>query len=531
MDRNQAKQEIENGSAVLGIEFGSTRIKGVLIGSDFTPIAEGAHEWENRYENGYWTYTEQDILEGLQSCYRSLKQDVNEKYGIVLNRIAALGISAMMHGYLAFDSEDSLLVPFRTWRNTTTAEASAKLTELFHYNIPQRWSIAHLYQAILNGEEHIGRIASINTLAGYVHYLLCGERVLGIGDASGMFPIDIKTKSYDAAMLASFNDVIKEQVPWKIEAILPKILPAGEKAGVLSEAGAKLLDPSGDLQAGAVMAPAEGDAGTGMTATNSVRQRTGNVSAGTSIFGMVVLEKDLEHVYEEIDLVTTPDGSLTAMAHCNNCTSDINAWVRLLEEFSVKAGGTLDRGAIYTALFEEALKGDADCGGIVSYNYISGEPITHCEEGRPLLTRTSDASFTLANFMRAQIYSAFAVLKIGMDLLTKNEQVKIDRMYGHGGLFKTKGVAQRFLAAALNTDVSVNETAGEGGPWGMAILARYALEEHAPALPDYLDQQVFAGTAGETVHPLAEDAVGFEAFMTRYRNTLDAEKAAIAGMR
>lgn len=526
-----AKHEIESGKAVLGIEFGSTRIKGVLIGSDFTPIAEGSYEWENKLRDGYWTYSMDDVTAGLQSCVRSLKHDVKEKYGITLKSFAAMGVSAMMHGYLAFDQNDRLMVPFRTWRNTTTAQASRELTRLFHYNIPQRWSISHVYQAILNEEEHVSSIHSINTLAGYVHYLLCGKRVLGIGDASGMFPIDVTTKTYDPEMIRAFGELIKDRVSWKIEDILPQILLAGQEAGVLSEKGALLLDPDGDLQPGAVMAPPEGDAGTGMTATNSVRQRTGNVSAGTSIFGMVVLEKELDNVYEEIDLVTTPDGSLTGMAHCNNCSSDLNAWVKLLEEFARAAGSDISRGDIYTALFNEALKGDADCGGVVNYNYISGEPITKCDEGRPLLTRMPEARFTLANFMRAQIYSAFAALKIGMDLLTVNEGVKIDCMYGHGGLFKTPGVAQKFLAGALNTDVSVNETAGEGGPWGMAILARYALDRPAQSLPDYLDEVVFRDTQGETCHPDEKDVEGFAAFMRLYRNTLEAEKAATEGMR
>ncbi|MCR5031725.1 MAG: FGGY-family carbohydrate kinase [Lachnospiraceae bacterium] len=526
------KSFIEEGKAVLGIEFGSTRIKAVLIDDQNTPIAQGSHEWENRLENHIWTYSLEDIWEGLKDCYRDLTEDVKKQYGAEITKLAAIGFSAMMHGYLAFDEKEELLVPFRTWRNTITGEASEKLTALFDYPIPQRWSISHLYQAILNKEPHVPQVAFFTTLAGYVHWKLTGKKVLGVGDASGMFPIDTDTKDFDKGMIAKFDQAIAgEGFNWKLEEILPKVLVAGEDAGTLTAEGAKLLDPTGKLQDGAVICPPEGDAGTGMAATNAVARRTGNVSAGTSVFIMAVLEKALSKVYSAIDLVTTPSGDLVAMVHCNNCTSDINAWVNLFDEFAKASGHLVSKNDLYTMLFEKALEGDKDCGGLLSYNYFSGESITGFEEGRPLFVRTPDAAFTLANFMRMNLYSALGALKVGMDILFKEEKVELDKLCGHGGYFKTEGVGNRIMAAAANVPVSVMETAGEGGAWGIALLAGYSIwNKDNEDLGVYLDNKVFAGQKATVVEPDPADVAGFDAFMKRYVATLPAEKAAVENL-
>lgn len=525
---SEMKNFIDSGKAVMGLEFGSTRIKAVLIDEAHNPIASGSHEWENRLENGIWTYSLDDIWTGLRDCYSDLVKDVREKYDTDLVKIGAIGFSAMMHGYMAFDKEDELLVPFRTWRNGITGEAAAKLTELFNYNIPQRWSIAHLYQAILNGEEHVKDITYISTLAGYIHWKLTGKKVLGVGDASGMFPIDPETKTYDADMLEKFQNLVAEKnFAWKIQEILPEVLVAGEDAGTLTEEGAKLLDVSGMLKAGCPIAPPEGDAGTGMAATNSVAQKTGNVSAGTSIFGMVVLEENLKNVYEEIDLVTTPDGSLVAMVHANNCTSDLNAWVGLFKECLESFGMKVNPDDLYGTLYRKALEGDADCGGLLSYGFLSGENITRVEEGRPMFVRTPKSNFTLANFMRSHLFTSLGALKVGMDILLKKENVKIDTIFGHGGLFKTKGVGQNFLAAAIQAPVSVMETAGEGGPWGMAVLAAYMLHKaEGENLQDYLNDKVFGENEAITVAPDEKDVAGMEVFIERYKKGIPVEQAA-----
>lgn len=521
---------IENGQALLGIEFGSTRIKAVLIDENHNPIASGDFVWENRLENGFWTYHQDEIWQGLQESYRNLKNDVQEKYGVKLTKIAAMGFSAMMHGYLAFGKEDELLVPFRTWRNSTTGPAARELSELFAYNIPERWSISHLYQAILNGEEHVPDITFFTTLAGYIHWQLTGEKVIGVGDASGMFPIDPKTKSYDAVMLDKFADLIQDKgYDWKLPEILPQIRLAGEPAGLLTKEGALLLDPTGDLKAGVPIAPPEGDAGTGMVATNSVKQRTGNVSAGTSVFAMIVLEKELNNYYPEIDMVTTPDGSLVAMVHANNCTSDLNAWVGLCKEVLTTFGMDVSGDELYGTLYRKALDADPDCGGLLSYGFLSGENIMKCEEGRPMFVRLPGSKFNLANFMRTHLYASFGALKVGMDLLLKQEQVAIDTIYGHGGIFKTKGVAQNFLAAAIDTPVSVMATAGEGGPWGMAVLAAYLIHKNdGESLEDYLASKVFADAKGDTVAPNPEDVAGFASYIDRFKSTITAEQAAVA---
>ncbi len=524
-----AKKLIEDGKAVLGIEFGSTRIKAVLVDENNNPIASGSHEWENHFENGVWTYPMDEIHAGLKSCYKDLKKDVSEKYGVKLTRLAAVGISAMMHGYLAFDKNDELLVPFRTWRNTITEEAAEALTKEFNYNIPQRWSISHLYQAILNGEEHVPNVAFFTTLAGFVHYKLTGRKVLGGGDASGMFPIDISTGRYDAAMIKKFDELVAPKgFSWKLEDILPEVLSAGENAGTLTEEGAKLLDASGNLKAGIPLCPPEGDAGTGMVATNSVAKRTGNISAGTSIFAMVVLEKDLSKVYPEIDLVTTPDGALVGMVHCNNCTSEINAWVNMFKEFYELMGQTPDMNELFTKLYSVAMKGDPDCGGLLSYNYVSGEPVTGFADGAPLFVRKADDKFTLPNVMRMHLYSAFAALKVGLDILFKEEHVEVDEMLGHGGYFKTPEVGQSFAAAAIHAPVSVMETAGEGGAWGMALLASYMADKSdGMSLGKYLSDVIFAGNKGSRLEPKDADIEGFEKFMDTYRKGLAIEKAAV----
>lgn len=522
-----AKEAIKAGKAVLGIEFGSTRIKAVLVDGSHTPIAMGTYDWENRLENNIWTYSLEDIRKGLQGCYKSLADDVEAKYGEKLTTLGALGFSGMMHGYMPFNAEGELLVPFRTWRNTMTEEACKKLIPVFHFNIPQRWSIAHLYQAILSGEEHVKDIAFFTTLAGYIHWKLSGEKVLGIGEAAGMFPIDSTIMDFDQKMLDQFDDL--HHFDWKLRDILPKVLVAGESAGVLTAEGAKLLDPTGTLQPGVPMCPPEGDAGTGMVATNSVAVRTGNVSAGTSIFAMVVLEKAMQKVHEEIDMVTTPNGMPVAMVHCNNCTSDLNAWVNLFGECTESFGVKVDKNELYGVLYRKALEGAADCGGVTAYNYFSGEPITGLDAGRPMVVRTPDADFTLANFMRSHLYSAVATLKIGMDILLKEEHVAVDSLMGHGGFFKTPVVGQRVMAAGMNAPITVMDTASEGGAWGMAILAAFMKEkETGETLSSYLNDKIFAGQTGTTLQPEPEDVKGFEVFLEEYKRLLPAEKAAVA---
>ena len=523
----EVKDWLEQGKGILGIEFGSTRIKAVLIGEHHEPVASGSFGWENRLEDGVWTYRQDDIWNGLQQCYKNLQEDVQNKYGIVLKKFASIGFSAMMHGYLAFDAQNTLLVPFRTWRNTMTEQAAEDLTKQFAFNIPQRWSIAHLYQAILNKEEHVADISYITTLAGYVHWMLTGEKVLGVGDASGMFPIDSETIDYDVTMLEQFEALVADkQYGWKLQDILPKVLRAGENAGQLTQEGAKLLDPSGNLQAGIPLCPPEGDAGTGMTATNSVAVRTGNVSAGTSVFAMVVLEKALKQVHMEIDMVTTPSGEPVAMVHCNNCTSDINAWAGLFRQFAGLFGMELTDNELFTKLFEAADRGAADCGGLLSYNYFSGEGVTAFDQGRPLFVRQPDAAFTLENFMRTHLYSALATLKVGLDIL-REEQVQIDNMYGHGGFFTTKGVGQSVMAAAMDSPVSVMETAGEGGAWGIALLAAYMTEKtEGESLAAYLQEKVFAGNTGTKMEPDAAAVEGFRTFLEQYKKGLAIEKAA-----
>ncbi|HSJ86191.1 MAG TPA: FGGY-family carbohydrate kinase [Anaerolineales bacterium] len=532
MDRNEIQKVIEDGRTALGVELGSTRIKAVLIGEDHTPIASGSHEWENRYEHGIWTYSLEDVWTGLQESYRQLHSEVLEQYNTTLRTIGAIGFSAMMHGYMAFDRDGNLLVPFRTWRNTMTGQASEKLTDLFEFNIPQRWSIAHLYQAILNTEPHLQNISHLTTLAGYVHWKLTGQKVLGVGEASGMFPIDSETKDYDPRKIELFNECLKaENLSWKLEDILPKVLVAGDTAGVLTEDGAKLLDPTGQLQAGIPLCPPEGDAGTGMVATNSVAERTGNVSAGTSVFAMIVLEQALSRLYPEIDMVTTPTGKPVAMVHSNNCTSDLNAWVDLFHEFTRALGVELSESKLYEMLYKQGLMGEADGGGLLAFNYVSGEHITHLEEGRPLFVRTPESRFTLPNFMRVHLFSALGALKIGMEILFEREQVKIDKILGHGGFFKTKEVGQKIMAAAMNVPVSVMETAGEGGAWGIALLASYMLHKAKnEPLEAYLSDKVFAEENGTTLAADPVDVDGFMTFMERYKKGLVIERAAIAGL-
>ncbi len=524
-----AKETIEAGRAILGIEFGSTRIKAVLVDEANVPIAQGSHEWENQLVNGLWTYTTESIWFGLQSCYADLRANVLKKYEVEIEHLAAIGISAMMHGYMAFDKTNKIQVPFRTWRNTNTGAAAAELSSLFKFNIPLRWSISHLYQCILDEEPHVPQITFLTTLAGYVHWKLTGEKVLGIGDASGMIPVDPKTKTYSAEMVSKFNALIApKKYKWKLEDILPKVLVAGQNAGYLTEEGVRRLDITGHLQPGVPFCPPEGDAGTGMVATNAVKPRTGNVSAGTSSFSMIVLEKDLAKPHEVIDIVTTPDGSPVAMVHCNNCTSDLNAWVGIFKEFQELLGVPVDMGKLFGTLYNNAMTGDTDCGGLVSYNFISGEPVVGLAEGRPMLVRHALDKFNLANFMRANLYASVAVLKVGNDILFNEENVKVDRITGHGGLFKTKGVGQRVLAAALDSPISVMETAGEGGAWGMALLAAFLVNNAAKRnLPDYLEDVVFAGNQGEEIAPTSEEVEGFNRYLKNYMRLLPAEAKAV----
>ena len=527
--KSDAKSTIQAGKAILGIELGSTRIKAVLIDQENKPIAQGSHTWENQLVDGLWTYSIEAIWSGLQDCYADLRTNVKNAYGIEIETLAAIGVSAMMHGYMPFNKKEEILVPFRTWRNTNTGRAAAALSELFVYNIPLRWSISHLYQAILDNESHVNEIDFLTTLAGYVHWQITGEKVLGIGDASGMLPIDPTTHNYSAEMVAKFNKLIApKEYNWKLEEILPKVLSAGENAGVLTPEGSKKLDASGHLKAGIPVCPPEGDAGTGMVATNAVKQRTGNVSAGTSSFSMIVLEKELSKPYEMIDMVTTPDGSLVAMVHCNNCTSDLNAWVNLFKEYQELLGIPVDMDEIYSKLYNIALTGDTDCGGLLSYNYISGEPVTGLADGRPLFVRSANDKFNLANFMRTHLYASVGVLKIGNDILFNEEKIKVDRITGHGGLFRTKGVGQRILAAAINSPISVMETAGEGGAWGIALLGSYLVNnEKKQSLADFLDESVFVGDAGIEVSPTPEDVAGFNAYIENYKAGLPIEEAAV----
>lgn len=529
MNHVDLKEAMIKGETSLGIELGSTRIKAVLINRQFDTIASGSYEWENLLKDGYWTYNQEDFMIGLQTAYREMKQEVERNYGITLRTVGSIGFSAMMHGYLAFDSEGKLLVPFRTWRNATTGAAARELTDLFQFNIPERWSIAHLYQAILNEEEHVPSIDFMTTLSGYIHWQLTGEKAIGVGDASGMFPIDESTHDYHPTMIKQFNEHIAAKgYPWKVEELLPKVYLAGEQAGELTAAGAALLDPAGDLQSGIPLCPPEGDAGTGMVATNSVRKRTGNVSVGTSVFAMIVLEKELSKVYPEIDMVTTPDGSPVAMVHANNCSSDLNAWMGLFREFSEAMGFQVDSGKLFSVMLNKALEADPDGGGLLSYGFLSGENITGIEQGRPLFVRSPESQFNLANFMRTHLFTAFGALRIGMDILTENEQVAIDSLLAHGGLFKTPVVGQRHLAAALNVPISVMSTAGEGGAWGMALLASYMIhKDQAQGLDDFLEQQVFHDVEGQEMAPDAADVQGFEAFIARYRAGLPIEQAAV----
>ena len=511
----------------LGIEFGSTRIKSVLINEKFETVAVGNHDWENRYENGVWTYHLDDIWTGLQASYASM----TKAYGKPITQLSGMGLSAMMHGYMPMNAAGELLTEFRTWRNTSTGAASEKLRKLFGHNIPLRWSIAHLYQAILNGEQHVKDISLITTLAGFVHYKLTGQKVLGIGDASGVFPLDCEAGDYNQKMVADFDALIADkQYPWKISDIMPKIQYAGEVAGQLTAEGAKLLDPSGKLQAGIPFCPPEGDAGTGMTATNSIAALTGNVSAGTSIFAMVVLQKPLSRVYPELDIVTTPDGKPVAMVHCNNGTSDINGWVQMFAEIvSAHTGQTVKAGALFEMLYRAALNGDADGGGLMSCNYLSGEHNTGFDEGRPLFVRMPDASFTLANFMRTMLLSAMASLKLGMDILA-GEGVLVKQLLGHGGFFKTQGVAQKLMAGALNTPVAVMETAGEGGAWGLALLAAY-LDHNKESLDNFLNNKVFANLSIDRLEPSQSDTDGFKKFMKSYEACLKIERTAVEEFR
>ena len=524
----EIKELLAQGKCALGIEFGSTRIKAILTDDSGNPVAQGDHMWENELKDGIWTYSEDAIWGGLQDAYADLKKNVSSEFGVTLKSFVAIGFSAMMHGYIALDKDDRLLVPFRTWRNTITEEAADKLTEAFNFNIPQRWSISHLYQAILNGEEHVKDISFLTTLAGLVHYKLTGSKVLGVGDASGMFPIDSVAMDYDAGMLNVFEGLIKEKnFPWTLKGILPSVLNAGEDAGKLTAEGAKLLDPEGDLEAGILLCPPEGDAGTGMVATNSVAPETGNISAGTSVFAMVVLKKALSSLHKEIDMVTTPSGAPVAMVHCNNCTSEINAWADIFEQFGKLMGADFSKGDIFTKLYGCALDGDKDCGGVAAYNYLSGEPVTGFMNGVPLFMRSASDSFTLPNFMRMHLYSALASLKIGMNILTDEEKVTIKKMYGHGGFFKTPVAGQTVCSAAINAPICLLTTAGEGGAWGIAVLALYASKKSSySSLEDFLSREIFASAKATELMASAEDVEGFNKFTAKYVAGLATEKSA-----
>ncbi|MDQ2087178.1 FGGY-family carbohydrate kinase [Herbivorax sp. ANBcel31] len=523
--RTSTKEIIKTGKAVLGIEFGSTRIKAVLVDPSNKPIAKGFFEWENRFENGFWTYHIKDVWKGLQSAYRSLCDDVKNKYGIEIKKLAAIGFSAMMHGYLAFDREDNLLVPFRTWRNTTTEKAAKILTSKFSFKIPLRWSIAHLYQAVLDDEKHVKDISFITTLAGYVHWQLTGQKVLGVGDASGMFPVDSKSNSYDTNMVNIFNELICDKNhPWGLQDILPQIKHAGEFSGKLTKDGVKLIDPTENLEPGIPICPPEGDAATGLTATNCTSPHTGCISSGTSIFSMVVLEKSSSNHHNEFDMVATPTGNPVAMVHCNNCTSDLNAWVKLFCEISSILGGETDMNKVFETLYKKALDGSNDCGGLLSYNFLSGEPVLKIDNGIPMFMRLPDSNFDVANFMRAQLYTSMSALKISMDALFEKDETKITRLVGHGGLFKTKGVAQRFMAGALNAPISVIETADEGGAWGISLLASYMLnKEKYQSLENFLLSEVFDSSQISTIHPCESDTDGFQKYLETYKQYFEAE--------
>lgn len=521
------KSTIDN--ALLGIELGSTRIKAVLSDENCNPIASGSFTWENRFENGYWTYSKEDILLGIRECYSDLKSDVFKKFGCDITSVKAIGISAMMHGYIVLDKNDDLLVPFRTWRNTTTAEAAKKLTNLFGFNIPQRWSVAHLYQAILNMESHLQEVDYLTTLSGYIHYLFTGERTVGIGEASGMFPIDSNILNYDRRMLSQFNELIAiKEYPWKIEDILPRVKVAGENAGYLTEFGASLLDPSGKLESGIPLCPPEGDAGTGMVATDSVNPGTGNVSAGTSIFGMIVLKEKLSKAYQTIDMVTTPDGKPVAMVHCNNCTSAIDQWAMLLKTFGSYIGTDCDESKVYEVIFSAAENGEKNCGGLIGYNFVSGEPVMGLEEGRELIIQKNCAKLTFENTMRMNMYSAVAALKYGFEVL-ENENVVFRKIFGHGGLFKRGRIGQIALASALETDVSVMKTAGEGGAWGMSVLAGFmiASAKGEKSLGSYLENDVFKECDVNTYHPSAEEICGFREYYEIFKECIPVERSAV----
>ena len=520
---------IAEGRTALGIELGSTRIKAVLIGPDHTPLAVGSSDWENQLVDRLWTYSLDDVWAGVQQAVAALAEDLRARHGAELSGVGALGVSAMMHGYLAFDADGALLTPFRTWRNTNTGRSAERLSAEFGANIPHRWSVAHLYQAVLDGEDHVGRVGHLTTLAGYVHWQLTGERVLGIGDASGMFPIDSATGGYDATMLARFDQLAAEAgAELSLAALLPGIARAGQPAGALTDAGARLLDPTGRLRPGIPVCPPEGDAGTGMVATNSVAPRTGNVSAGTSVFAMVVLERELERVHRELDLVTTPAGDPVAMVHCNNGASELDAWAGLFTEFARALGSSAGPAEVFSTLFTAALGGASDGGGMLAYNYLSGEPLTEFEEGRPLFLRSPDSRLDLGTFMRTHLYASLATLRIGMDVLQQEEGVRLDRMFAHGGLFRTEGVAQRFLAAAIDTPVTVGDVAAEGGAWGIAVLAAFATRRSPEqSLSDYLETEVFAGASLRTQQPEPADVAGFDAFMARYVAALPVERAAV----
>ena len=522
------KNIILNAETALGIEFGSTRIKSVLVDLNGSPLASGSFDWENSYKNGVWTYSLDEVFEGLRASFAALKKSVYDKYGVKLETVGSMGISGMMHGYLAFDKDGAQLAEFRTWRNTITAEAAEKLSAIFDFNIPQRWSIAHLYQAILNGEEHVGRVDFIATLAAYVHYRLTGERVIGVGEASGMFPIDSSINDYDVAMLDKFDGCVADKgFPWRLRDILPRVLVAGERAGTLTAEGAALLDPTGEFRPGVPMCPPEGDAGTGMVATNSVAVRTGNVSAGTSIFLMVVLEKALSKLYPEIDMVTTPSGKPVAMVHCNNCSGEIDAWAGLFTSMCSALGMDISIYKVLDKMFESALSGDKDCGGLVAFNYLSGEVITGLDSGKPLFLRGPESKFNLPNFARAQLCSAAATLSIGMEILA-DEHVKIDKLLGHGGYFKAPLAGQKIMAAALEAPVSVMKTAGEGGPWGIALLASYMQNKaEGETLEAFLDSRVFSNEDAFEVKPDPEDIAGFKKFLDNYKKSLPVEKAAV----
>ncbi len=524
----EVKKIIEAGDIFLGIEFGSTRIKAVLTDENGEVLGTGIHDWENGFIEGIWTYPLDEILSGLSSCYTSIKSDIKEKYGVTIKQIKYMGISAMMHGYMAFDKDMNLLAPFQTWRNSNTWEAAKDLSESFKFNIPLRWTIAHLYQRILDKEEHVEKLNFVTTLSSYIHYRLTGEKNIGIGDASGIFPIDSTAMDYDALMLDIFEEKIVEyKFPWKIREILPKVMPAGQRAGVLTKLGASLLDKDGDLQEGSILCPPEGDAGTGMVATNSIKKGTGNMSAGTSMFAMLVLDKKLNDYYEEIDMVTTPAGDPVAMSHANNGTSDLNAWVGLFREFSKLFGINISDGELFEKLYTNSLNGSPDCGNLMSFGYFSGEGITKLNEGRPLFLRSPKSEFNLANFMRAHLYSSLTAVKVGLDILTEKENVKINKMMGHGGLFKTKGVGQRYLSAAINAPVEVLETASEGGAWGIALLALYVSQADKYSLDEFLSKKIFDKNAGSEIMADEKDVEGFKTFTQRYLNAVDIERLSV----